>query len=176
MTPWLTLICLLNTCSFADDHKRSLHKRRILKLPRKDLHYIDYKEMAFMMSMKALSYIVQWQKRFLSSKKPCNWHCMFEACGEVRGGGAPAPAGPAPASQGAGEDQQQRPARHNIKHQTSSSTLVFIWFLFTIVIRSESARFDVGCSHLRAGAHVRHTERQRGQTDRRDSEVRRAEQ
>ena len=38
-------------------------KRRISKLPWKDLHYIDYKEMAFMMSMKALSYIVQWQKK-----------------------------------------------------------------------------------------------------------------
>ena len=80
--------------------------------------------MAFMMSMKALSYIVQWQKRFLSSKKPCNWHCMFEACGEVRGGGAPAPAGPAPASQRAGEDQQQRPARQHIKHQAP------LWFSF----------------------------------------------
>ena len=49
---------------------------------------------------------------------------MFEACGEVRGGGAPAPAGPAPASQGAGEDQQQRPARHHIKHQAP------LWFSF----------------------------------------------
>ena len=31
MTPWLTLICLLNTCSFADDHKRSLLKTENLE-------------------------------------------------------------------------------------------------------------------------------------------------